>query len=149
MIGHLRDDHPAGRVADQHDGLPHRIEDPSQMVCVGSKITELRGVAASGTGHLLDHVDAMAVLLEQRGGLTPVPAADEPAVNEHVVGHRASVTAVTTGNNRLNGPRQRGVAEHVEGPSMGEGLRAARPALPPRRSAVHRWRDEPEHARRP
>jgi hypothetical protein len=64
-------------VPDQDDGLPHRIDDPPHMVCVGSKITEFRGVASS-TGHLLDHVDSMAVLLKQRGGLTPIPAADEP-----------------------------------------------------------------------
>jgi hypothetical protein len=27
MVGQLRDDHPAWRVADQDDGLLHRIED--------------------------------------------------------------------------------------------------------------------------
>jgi hypothetical protein len=39
------------------------------MVCVGLKITEFRGVASSA-GHLLDHMNAVAVLLKQRGGFS-------------------------------------------------------------------------------
>jgi len=80
MVGQLSDDHPAVRVADKHDGLLCRLDDASYSFDVPAKVSKLCRVA-SGAGHLLNHMDSMAVLLKQRGGLSPVPPADEPAMH--------------------------------------------------------------------
>jgi hypothetical protein len=96
-------DHPAVGVPDKDDGFPDSLHGPLHDLRVRRQVAEYCRIGP-GARQLLDHLDAVAGLLQSLSDLTPIPAADEATVDEHEVRHRASVVPVTSLGNRPTGP---------------------------------------------